>query len=430
MYGQQVYPSFDFNSGLMQEGFGGYPQPSQPYFFSNMKQSTMDLEILGLGEHSSQAMSWTTTPQLEPNNPLNLPVSPHQVRGESPSLEKRAIKEGSKVAEGKSVEECPTAPFFTHLWGNSWPVNPSISTNPQKSISVPESNVYTAAAHQSPNTPETTTYDQESSRCNSAAPKKAAKKSDAAESLSAFSPDEREVVLSCNGEEEDPAVPTQDEVEEFARDMKRRRVSMGFTQADVGYALGALYGQMFSQTTICRFESLQLSLKNMCQLKPLLQRWLDEAENNENLQEMINRQQMWVQSNKRKRRTSIENIAKDSLEICFMRNAKPGTQELAEIAHDLGMDKDVVRVWFCNRRQKVKRHVIDKEYKGYDVQHPIYPHVFHLPQEMTSQGYTTPPLGSAPIYTPAFNIKNVFSQPLAHEMPLGNSRPAENSLKP
>lgn len=43
---------------------------------------------------------------------------------------------------------------------------------------------------------------------------------------------------------------------------------------------------MFSQTTICRFEALQLSFKNMCKLKPLLQRWLDEAETSENPQDV------------------------------------------------------------------------------------------------------------------------------------------------
>jgi len=45
-------------------------------------------------------------------------------------------------------------------------------------------------------------------------------------------------------------------------------------------------GKMFSQTTICRFEALQLSFKNMCKLKPLLQRWLNEAENSENPQDV------------------------------------------------------------------------------------------------------------------------------------------------
>lgn len=48
----------------------------------------------------------------------------------------------------------------------------------------------------------------------------------------------------------------------------------------------AFVGKMFSQTTICRFEALQLSFKNMCKLKPLLQRWLDEAETSENPQDV------------------------------------------------------------------------------------------------------------------------------------------------
>ena len=43
---------------------------------------------------------------------------------------------------------------------------------------------------------------------------------------------------------------------------------------------------MFSQTTICRFEALQLSFKNMCKLKPLLQRWLNEAETSDNPQDV------------------------------------------------------------------------------------------------------------------------------------------------
>lgn len=43
---------------------------------------------------------------------------------------------------------------------------------------------------------------------------------------------------------------------------------------------------MFSQTTICRFEALQLSFKNMCKLKPLLRRWLNEAETSDNPQDV------------------------------------------------------------------------------------------------------------------------------------------------
>uniref|UniRef100_A0A8C8RGX3 POU domain protein n=1 Tax=Pelusios castaneus TaxID=367368 RepID=A0A8C8RGX3_9SAUR len=148
--------------------------------------------------------------------------------------------------------------------------------------------------------------------------------------------------------------PTTEEMEQFAKELKHKRITLGFTQADVGLALGVLYGKMFSQTTICRFEALQLSFKNMCKLKPLLQRWLDEADSNANLQEMCSMESALLQARKRKR-TSIETAARGSLESYFLRCPKPSLQEIAHIAHDLRLDKDVVRVWFCNRRQKGKR---------------------------------------------------------------------------
>ena len=78
---------------------------------------------------------------------------------------------------------------------------------------------------------------------------------------------------------QDEDAPTSVDLEEFAREFKQRRIKLHFTQADVGLALGKMYGSMFSQTHICRFEALQLSFKNMCKLKPLLMRWLEEADN-------------------------------------------------------------------------------------------------------------------------------------------------------
>ena len=41
---------------------------------------------------------------------------------------------------------------------------------------------------------------------------------------------------------------------------------IGYTQGDVGLAMGKMYGNDFSQTTISRFEALNLSFKNMCKL--------------------------------------------------------------------------------------------------------------------------------------------------------------------
>ncbi len=45
-----------------------------------------------------------------------------------------------------------------------------------------------------------------------------------------------------------------------------------------GNSLAKVHGSVFSQTTICRFENLQLSYKNACKLRPILDDWLQEAE--------------------------------------------------------------------------------------------------------------------------------------------------------
>lgn len=55
----------------------------------------------------------------------------------------------------------------------------------------------------------------------------------------------------------DPNQPSSDDLENFARLFKQKRIKLGYTQADVGLALGTLYGNVFSQTTICRFEALR-----------------------------------------------------------------------------------------------------------------------------------------------------------------------------
>nr|CAA75353.1 APH-1 [Artemia franciscana] len=147
--------------------------------------------------------------------------------------------------------------------------------------------------------------------------------------------------------------PTSDDLEAFAKQFKQRRIKLGFTQADVGLALGTLYGNVFSQTTICRFEALQLSFKNMCKLKPLLQKWLEEADSTTGSPTSIDK--IAAQGRKRKKRTSIEVSVKGALEQHFHKQSKPSAQEITALADSLQLEKEVVRVWFCNRRQKEKR---------------------------------------------------------------------------
>ncbi|XP_065095263.1 alpha-protein kinase 1-like isoform X2 [Ochlerotatus camptorhynchus] len=155
-----------------------------------------------------------------------------------------------------------------------------------------------------------------------------------------------------------------EELEQFAKTFKQRRIKLGFTQGDVGLAMGKLYGNDFSQTTISRFEALNLSFKNMCKLKPLLQKWLEDADSSISnpggrifspstiasttpTPEMVGR--------RRKKRTSIETSVRVALEKAFLVNSKPTSEEITNLADNLCMEKEVVRVWFCNRRQKEKR---------------------------------------------------------------------------
>ncbi|XP_046807787.1 probable serine/threonine-protein kinase DDB_G0282963 isoform X1 [Lucilia cuprina] len=154
-----------------------------------------------------------------------------------------------------------------------------------------------------------------------------------------------------------------EELEQFAKTFKQRRIKLGFTQGDVGLAMGKLYGNDFSQTTISRFEALNLSFKNMCKLKPLLQKWLDDADRTIQatggifdpaaLQTTVTTPE--IMGRRRKKRTSIETSIRGALEKSFMLNQKPTSEEISQLADRLCMEKEVVRVWFCNRRQKEKR---------------------------------------------------------------------------
>ncbi|XP_029912472.1 POU domain, class 6, transcription factor 1 isoform X1 [Myripristis murdjan] len=146
-----------------------------------------------------------------------------------------------------------------------------------------------------------------------------------------------------------------EEIREFAKNFKIRRLSLGLTQTQVGQALTATEGPAYSQSAICRFEKLDITPKSAQKLKPVLERWLAEAElwnqkGQQNLMEFVGGEP----SKKRKRRTSFTPQAIEVLNTYFEKNALPTGQEITEIARELNYDREVVRVWFCNRRQTLK----------------------------------------------------------------------------
>ncbi|MXQ85884.1 hypothetical protein E5288_WYG010104 [Bos mutus] len=163
-------------------------------------------------------------------------------------------------------------------------------------------------------------------------------------------------------EAEEPHTPSLDEdginleeIREFAKNFKIRRLSLGLTQTQVGQALTATEGPAYSQSAICRFEKLDITPKSAQKLKPVLEKWLHEAElrnqeGQQNLMEFVGGEP----SKKRKRRTSFTPQAIEALNAYFEKNPLPTGQEITEIAKELNYDREVVRVWFCNRRQTLK----------------------------------------------------------------------------
>lgn len=149
------------------------------------------------------------------------------------------------------------------------------------------------------------------------------------------------------------------ELEAFAERFKQRRIKLGVTQADVGKALANLklpgVGAL-SQSTICRFESLTLSHNNMIALKPILQAWLEEAEAQaKNKRRDPDAPSVLPAGEKKRKRTSIAAPEKRSLEAYFAVQPRPSGEKITAIAEKLDLKKNVVRVWFCNQRQKQKR---------------------------------------------------------------------------
>lgn len=144
-------------------------------------------------------------------------------------------------------------------------------------------------------------------------------------------------------------------------------------------------------------------------------------------------ERVFVDTRKRKRRTSLEGAVRSALESYFIKCPKPNTQEITHISDDLGLERDVsktllastvclfgfltvlilqvVRVWFCNRRQKGKRLALplDEECDGqYYEQSPA-------PSPIPNQGYPASGYPGPPpptLYMPPLHRPDVLKQAL------------------
>lgn len=162
-----------------------------------------------------------------------------------------------------------------------------------------------------------------------------------------------------------------DEIREFAKAFKLRRLALGLTQTQVGQALSATKGPAYSQSAICRFEKLDITPKSAAKIKPVLEKWMQEAElkyadrlktgNQQNFADLLGSDS----TKKRKRRTSFTPQALEILNEAFEKNTHPSGNQGADmtmLANKLNYDREVIRVWFCNKRQALKNTI--KKFKS------------------------------------------------------------------
>ncbi|CAF1247848.1 unnamed protein product [Adineta steineri] len=161
-----------------------------------------------------------------------------------------------------------------------------------------------------------------------------------------------------------------EEIKQFAKIFKLRRLALGLTQTQVGQALSVTRGPAYSQSAICRFEKLDITPKSASKIKPVLEKWMREAElkyadrlknGPANLQDLVTD----LNTRKRKRRTSFTPQALEKLNDAFELNTHPSGIDMSSLAQDLNYDREVIRVWFCNKRQALKNSV--KKFKSNEI---------------------------------------------------------------
>jgi len=133
------------------------------------------------------------------------------------------------------------------------------------------------------------------------------------------------------------------------------------TQTQVGQALSSNTseeGMAVSQSTICRFEKLEITALQVKKLLPALQSWLQEAKerHKQGLPVIVQEAVDGRDNKKRKKRTVFNQETVNALNIEFELQPSPSSQQLAFIAEKMGLDKETVRVWFCNKRQNLKKN--------------------------------------------------------------------------
>ena len=167
--------------------------------------------------------------------------------------------------------------------------------------------------------------------------------------------------------------PAHHELKAFAEEFKTKRIQLGYTQGAVGQSLADKGYSNFAQSTISRFEQMQLSPSNAATIMTVLKRWLYEAENPDMVLSGEGQVDPLGPPRKRKKRVVYTPHALSILNKYFLKEPRPNRQIIEMVAEELDLLPEEVRVWFCNKRQKYKTNNGEVDETGPECPSPYSP---------------------------------------------------------
>ena len=170
---------------------------------------------------------------------------------------------------------------------------------------------------------------------------------------------------------------------DFSSSFRTERLKLGYTQADVAQQLTIRYAVPVCEGKVSMFESASLSLSEMQHLKIFLEGWLFDTVRAQGVgEEGVKKLARAVSPRKdRKRRMAIDGNVKKLLEIEFWKNSRPSQKGFTELVKKLGVEREVVRTWFSNQRQKLKK----KQEEDADNSSPGSPETLQTPHTSDNQ---------------------------------------------
>ncbi|KAL5111503.1 POU domain clas 6 transcription factor 1 [Taenia crassiceps] len=166
--------------------------------------------------------------------------------------------------------------------------------------------------------------------------------------------------------------------------LKRYRTTRALSQAKLSRKIAETTtgGLKFSQSFLCRFEKLDVTLRAALGAQPYLEQWLDQAESeeqtalgtsqrsslhpNETMVDLLDLRERAVSEGdleplkcflparrNRKSRAVFSEAAVEQMTQHFKRNSRPRGEELSRLADSIGYERESVRIWFSNRRYQL-----------------------------------------------------------------------------